>query len=148
MTPCLGVIAHSDHNQRIAQTGNAQADTTLRLRLPLLAWQGPFRRIEHVVQHAHGHRHDASHGLEVKAGAGRERIVHELRQIDAAEITAPIGGKGLLATGVAGFNQLAILQVVVTVDRVDEQHSRLGVMVGALHDLLPKIGGRQLVVHP
>ena len=146
MTPRLGVIAHSNHDQRIAQTGNAQADTTLRLRLPLLTRQGPFRRIEHVVQHAHGHRHNASHGLEVKAGAGRERIVHELRQVEAAEITAPVGGECLLATGVACFNQLAILQVVVTVDRVDEQHSGLGVIVGALHDLLPKFGGRQPTV--
>ena len=88
------------------------------------------------------------HRLEVEASAGRERIADELREIQAAEITASVGRKCLLATRIAGFDDLAILQVVVTVDRVDEQHSRLGVMVGALHDLLPKIGGRQLAVHP
>ncbi len=45
-------------------------------------------------------------------------------------------------------NRLAITQVVVLVDAVEEQHARLGVVVGAAHDLVPQRAGARLAVDP
>ena len=66
--PVVGVVAQSEHDQRVAQAGKAQADATLRLRFPLLLRQRPYRRVEHVVEHAHGDRHDAREGARSRSG--------------------------------------------------------------------------------
>jgi hypothetical protein len=56
---------------------------------------------------------------------------HEVRQVDAAQAAAAVGRQRLLAAGIGRLDGLAVAQVVVLVDAVEEQHARLGVVVGA-----------------
>ena len=55
----------------------------------------------------------------------RERIAHETREIQRAEIAAPVRGQRLFAAGIAA-PIVSIRQVVVSVDGVDEHDARLG----------------------
>ena len=47
------VVAHAQHHERIAETGEADADAPLGARLIVLLWQRPQRDVEHVVEKAH-----------------------------------------------------------------------------------------------
>ena len=90
----------------------------------------------------------AAKALKSNAGPGRERVMHEARQIDTAEVAAAIRGKRLLAAGIAGLDRLAVRQVVVAIHRVDEHDARLGVIVGGQHDLVPERAGAHGAIHP
>jgi hypothetical protein len=98
----------------------------------------PHGGIEHVVEHAHRHLHHLGERIVPKARAGLERCVDEEREIDRAQAAAAVGGKWLFATRVGGVDALAVPEVVVGVDAVDEQHAGFGVVVGGPHDLVPQ----------
>ena len=51
-----------------------------------------------------------------------ERIAHEAGQVDAAEAAAAVVGDRDLAAGVGRLDPLAVVQVVLGVDPVEEQH--------------------------
>jgi hypothetical protein len=50
--------------------------------------------------------------------------------------------------GIRARDRLAIRQVVVAVDAVEEQHARLGMVVGRAHHLVPQVAGAQLAIDP
>ena len=45
-------------------------------------------------------------------------------------------------------DRLAVMQVVVRIDPVQEEHARLGVVVGGAHDLVPQLAGPHPAVDP
>ena len=144
----LGVVAQAQHHQRIAQPGEAQADTALGHRFGLLLRQRPDGDVEHVVEHADGHRAHLGKTDLVEGCVGLERALHEVGEVHAAQAAAAVGRQRLFATGVGRCNRLAITQVVVLVDAVEEQHARFGMVVGAAHDLVPQHAGAQGAVNP
>ncbi len=144
----VGVVAQAQHRQGVAQPGIAQPDAALVPCFLLLFGQRPCGDIQHVVQHAHRGAHQLLERFVVEDGMRRERVFHHARQVDRAQTAAAVGGEGLLSAWVGGLDHLAIGQVVVPVHQVDEQHTRFGVVVSALHDLLPQIGGLHLAIHP
>ncbi|MPM43016.1 hypothetical protein SDC9_89688 [bioreactor metagenome] len=77
-----------------------------------------------------------------------ERVAHEARQDDRAQVAAAIGRQGLLATRIGGLDVLGVVQIVVGVDLVEEQNARLGEVVGRLHDGVPQLSRGQRAVHP
>ena len=142
------VVVQPQHHQRIAQAGEAQADAALVPRLLGLLRQRPHGGVEHVVQHAHRHRgHLGQPGL-VEGRIVLEGPRDEMRQVDAAQAAAAVARQGLLAAGVGRADGLAVTQVVVLVDAVQEQHARFGVVVGAAHDLVPQRAGAHAAVDP
>ncbi len=72
------------------------------------------------------------------SGFSREGLRDELRQIDGAEETGAIGRQRLLAAGIRRPDLLAIAEIVGGVDAIDENHARLGIIVGRAHDALPQ----------
>src|SRR5690606_5730782 len=85
---------------------------------------------------------------EVDARVLLERAAHEAAQVDAAEVAAAIGRQRLLAARVGRLDALAIGEVVVAVDRVDEQDAGLRMVVRARHDLLPQLARPYPAIDP
>ena len=142
------VVAQVELDQRVAEPGEAQPHAALVHRLLPLLRQRPRGHVEDVVEHPHADRDGGGEAGEIEARAGRERILHEARQVDAAQVAAAVRRERLLAAGIAGFDRLAIREVVVAVHRVDEHDARLGVIVGRQHDLVPQRAGAHGAVHP
>ena len=57
-----GVVAQAQHDQRVAQAGEAEADAALGLRFGVLLRQRPVGGVEHVVEHAHRDVDDPAEG--------------------------------------------------------------------------------------
>jgi hypothetical protein len=82
------------------------------------------------------------------ATARRKRSWSEPGEVHAAEVAAAVGRQELLAAGIAGDDRLAVREVVVLVDPVDEDHARLGMIVGRAHDLVPQVASGNRLVDP
>src|SRR6185312_3910172 len=111
--PCLGaVVLEPEHDERVAQAGEAQADAALRHRLAALLLERPRGDVEDVVEHADRHLDVLAEALEVEARLVLERIADEAREIDAAEAAAAVGRQRLLGARVGGLDGLAVGEVV------------------------------------
>ena len=138
-----GVVAQAEHDQRVAQAGEAQAHAALGLRLGVLLRERPVGDLEHVVEHADGDGPPAETGLG-RTRPCRRRVLDEEREVDRAQAAAAVGRQRLFGAGVGGLDGLAVVQVVVRVHAVEEQDARLGVVVGRAHDLVPQLAPRTL----
>jgi hypothetical protein len=75
-----------------------------------------------------------------------ERLADELAHLPR---TRRRGDPGIgRDTGVGGRDALAIGQVVVAIDGVQEEHAGLGVVIRGLHDLVPQLTRGQLAIDP
>jgi hypothetical protein len=104
--------------------------------------------VEHVVEHAGRHVDAAAEAGVVELGLRREGMRDEAGEVDRAQAAAAVGRQRLLGAGVGGLDGLAVVEVVVAVDAVEEQDARLGVVVGRAHDLVPQLARAHLAVHP
>jgi hypothetical protein len=75
-------------------------------------------------------------------------MLDERYEVDRPEAAASVRRQGLLAAGVGRLDRLAVVEVVVAIHAVDEQHARLGMVVRRAHDLRPQVARGQLAVHP
>ncbi|MPL67195.1 hypothetical protein SDC9_12885 [bioreactor metagenome] len=144
--PALGLrrrlvraIAQPEHQQRVGQPGYAQTDAALVHRLLGLLRQREARGVDDVVHHPHRGTHQPIERHRIKLRCRGERIGDQPRQVDRAEQAGAIGRQRLLATGVGRRDLLAVTEVVHLVDAVDEDHARLGVVIGRAHDPVPQI---------
>ena len=71
----------------------------------------------------------------------------QTRQIDRAQQTGPIGWQRLFPAGVRGCDGFAIAQIIGLIDPIDENHSRLGKLIGRLHNLIPELARRKRFVN-
>ena len=140
-------IAQTDHQQRIGQTGDAQTDPALGLRLLALRFQWELRRIDDVVHHPHSGGDQFAQRRNIQRRRIAKRIADQPRHVDRAKQASTVGGQRLLAAGVGRGNRLAIAQVVGLVDPVDENHARLCDLIGRLHDRIPQIASLDGAVH-
>ncbi len=144
----LRVVAQPEHDEGVAEAGVTEPDAALGIGLGLLLRQRPVGGVEHVVQHARGQFHDAAEAGIVELGLRRERMRDEARQVDRAQAAAAVGRQRLFGAGVGGLDGLAVVEVVVAVDAVEEEDARLGVVVGRAHDLFPQLVRAHLAVDP
>ena len=144
----LRVVTQLEHVQGIAQARETEADTALVHGFLLLVGERPVGGIEHVVQHAGRDLDDFAEGSEIESSLFSEWVADKMRQIDRAQAAAAIGRQRLFGTRVGGFDQFAVVQVVVLVHAIQEQDARFGVVVGGLHHLIPQITGTHLAVDP
>ena len=144
------VVAQLQHGQRVAQAGEAHADAALGGGFGALLVQRPEGHVQHVVQRAHLDGHHVLEGGEVEGrlAALTEGVAHEAGEDDGAQVAAAIGRQRLLTTGVGGLDGLAVVEVVVATDGVEEQDAGLGEVVGGLHDGVPQLPGRHAAVDP
>ncbi len=142
------VVAQAQHDQRVAQAGEAEADAALGGGFGLLLGQRPVGDVEHVVEHAHRHVDDLAEGGVVEIGGFLEGVIDETGQVDRAEAAAAVGRQRLLGAGVGRLDGLAVVEVVVLVHAVEEQDARLGVVVGRAHDLVPQLARGHLAIDP
>ncbi len=144
----LGVVAQTQHDQRVAEAREAEADAPLLAAFLELLRQRPVGGFQHVVEHADGDADGFAERLQQEGGVVRERVRDEARQVDRAEVAAAVRGQRLLAAGVGGGDALAVPEVVVAVDAVDEEDAGLGVVVGGRHDPVPQVPGPHRAVDP
>jgi hypothetical protein len=142
------VVAQAQHDQGVAQTQEAQADAALGGRFNALLLQRPDGGVQHVVEHAHGHGNALLEAGKVETGIGLEGVANVADEVDRTEVATTVGRQGLFAAGVGGFDGLAVGEVVFFVDAVEKQHTRLGEVVGGLHDGVPQVAGLDHLVHP
>jgi len=108
----VGVVLQPQHDERVAQPGEAEADAALRHRFLALRLERPGGDLEHVVQHAHGGLDHAAEFLEVESGFFGERVGNESRQIDRTQAAAAIRRQRLLGAGVRRLDRLAVVEVL------------------------------------
>ena len=144
----VAVVAQPQHDERVAQAGEAKTDAPLRHRFGALLHEWPRGRLEHVVEHAHRDFHRAGEVLEVEARALGEGVGDVAREVDRAEAAAAVRRQRLLRARVGGFDRLAVVEVVVAVDAVEEENPRLGVVVRRAHDLVPQVARAYFSIDP
>jgi hypothetical protein len=93
------VIAQAQHRQRIAKSGETEADPAFVRGLLRLLGERPQRCIEHVVERADRNLRDLAEFFPVERRRLAKRIADETRQVDRAEAAAPIGRQRLLTAG-------------------------------------------------
>ena len=125
-------------DQRVGQAGDAQPDAALGLGFGILRIQREARHIDGIVHHPHGAGDQPIQLCHVQHGGVLERVAHQLGQVDRPQQAGPIGRQGLLTAGIGGGDAFAIAQIVGVVDAVDEDHARLGIIIGRAHDALPQ----------
>src|SRR5207248_2735334 len=67
---------------------------------------------------------------------------------DRAEAAAAVRRQRLLRARVGGLDRLAVVEVVVAVDAVEEENPRLGVVVRRAHDLVPQLARSYFSIDP
>ena len=144
----VAVVAQPQHDQRVAEAGEAEPDPPLRLRLARLLGQRPDRRAQHVVEHPDRHRHGRCEARVVEARVLAEGVDHETGQVDRPEAAAAMVGDRDLAAGVRRLDPFGVVEIVLRVDPVEEQHSGLGGVVGVAHDRLPELAGADRRIDP
>ncbi len=92
-----------------------------------------------IVEHAREDTYHCAIPIPVETSVVGERLFNELRQVHRSEKTAAIGRQRLLTTGVGRTDVLAEPVIVHLVDAVDEDESRLGVVVRGRHDQIPQL---------
>ena len=132
-------IAQTGHQQGVREPRDAKADPPLGLRLGQLLGQREFRDVHHVVHHPHRSGDQIGQRPLVQRSLRSEGIRDQPGQVDRPQKAGAIGRQGLFAAGVGGGDGLNIIQVVGRVDTVDEDHTRLGVIVGRPHDPVPQV---------
>ncbi len=142
------VVAQAQHGQGVAQAGEAEADAALVGGFFLLPFQGPVGGVQHVVQHAGGHLDHFTESVEVELGLFGEGVLDEQGQVDGTQAAAAVRRQGLFGAGVGGLDLLAVIEVVVLVDAVQEEDAGFGVVVGGLHHLVPQVPGPYLAIDP
>ena len=75
-------------------------------------------------------------------------MIDKTGEIDGAEEAGAIGRQGLLAARIGGLDRLAIGEIVLGVDAVDEDHPRLGGNVGGAENLLPQLARLYRAIGP
>ena len=141
VTPFLGVVAQAQHHQRITQASETHADAALVLRLLLLLRQGPVGQVQDIVQSPHLQGHAVCKSFKVKFcfAAVSEWTSDKPRKDDGAEVATTVGRQRLLTAGIGGADGLNRSQVVISVDLIQKQDSRLRKVVGRAHDRVPKL---------
>ena len=91
---------------------------------------------------------DAREFGEIETRFRPECVTDELGQIDAAQAAAAVRGQRLLAAGVRCIEPLAIRQVVVRVDAINEDDAGFRVIVSRAHDLVPQVARAHRPVNP
>ena len=131
-------IARPAHDERVGKPRHAEADAALGLCLMLLLGQREARHVHHIVHGAHGGAHQRIEFVLVERGVVAERVLHQCGEVDRAQQARPIGRQGLLAAGVRRLDRLGVIEIVLLVDAVDEDHARFGIGIGRGDDLVPQ----------
>ena len=144
----VGVVFEAQHDERVAQPCEAEADAPLRHRFLVLLLERPRGDFQHIVQHADRGRDDLAEALEIESGSFGKFVLDESGQVDRPQATAPVRRQRLFRARVGRLDALAVAQVVVDVDAVEEQDPRLGVVVRRAHDLVPELARAYRLVDP
>ena len=132
-------VAQPHHQERVGKACDAEADAALVAGLLGLRGQWEVRGIDDIVHHAHRESHEIVEFGLVELGTRLEFVLHQLGEVDRPQQAGAIGRQRLLAAGVGGRDVFAIAEIVHLVDAVDEDHTRLSLLVGRLHDRVPQI---------
>ena len=139
-------VAQSDHHQRVGQAGHAEPDAPLGHGLLALLLQGEAGCVDRVVQHADRDRNQFGELGLVDKGVRGEGGAHQARQVDRAEEAGAVGRQRLFAAGIGRVDGLAVGEIVARVDAVNEDHTRLGVVVGRPGDRVEQRPGADRLI--
>jgi hypothetical protein len=142
------IVAQAQHHQRAAQAKEAQADAALGGALVGLLRQRPLGRIQRQVQHAHPDARHPAHRLIVEFRALAERMLHKTGQVQRTEVAASVARQRLFAARIGGAQGFAVVQVVLGIDAVHEQHARFRMVIGRGHHLVPQLARGHAAIDP
>ena len=129
------------HDERVGQPRDTETETALGHGLLLLRQQRIVGDIDDIVEKTHSQRHQGFEASNVELRPVCKRFVDQTCKIDRTQEASAIRRKGLFATGIGGRNLFAIAKVILGVDAIDEDHTRLGVRVGRTHHAIPQRAG-------
>jgi hypothetical protein len=109
---------------------------------------GPGGDVEDVVEHARGQPDHLGEGVEIELGERAEGVADEQGEVDRSQAAAAVWRQRLFGAGVGGFDDFAVVEVVVLVHAVEKEDPRLGVVVGRFHHLVPEVVGAHAAVDP
>jgi hypothetical protein len=130
-------VLHAQHRDRRAQAEETHAVTALARDLVALLLERQAIDLDHVVEHARKDAHDLAILLPVEARFVRERVAHEVGEVDRTEQARAVWRQRLFAAGVGGADRLAPPVVVHLVDAVDQHEAGFREVVGGRHDHVP-----------
>ena len=124
------------------QPGDAQPDAALGQRLGALLRQWIVRDIDHVVHEADGRGSGPPEFRLVQVSILLEGTRDKACEVERAKKAGAIGRQGLFAAGVGCADCLAVGEIVLGINAIDEDHAGFGGIIGGAHDLVPKADSR------
>ena len=98
-----------------------------------------MRQVDRIVEQAHGVVDRLPEALPVDRSSFIKRGFDESREIDRPEVASSPGWQRNLAARVGRADLLFPGKVVLTVDLINEKHTRLGSVIGRLRDFFPQL---------
>ena len=139
-------VSQTKHGQHIREARHTKTDPALVLRFMFLFGKWETSYVDHVVHHPHSNADGFTQQSPHDRRLNRERLRDKASQVDRTQKAGPVWRQRLFCAGVGAGDFFDIFQVVGAVDAVDEDHTRLGIVVGRAHDLFPECAGRDHVV--
>ncbi len=118
--PIVAVVGKTQHGERVREARYAEADATRVARLLCLLLQRETGDVDYVVEKTHRDVCGVLQFAPVKFRFWCKWRLHQRRQVYRAEIAGTVRWQRDLSTGICRANRLAIVEIVVSIDAVDE----------------------------
>ena len=140
----LAVISAGRASPAHRQSGDAETERAVSA-VRCSRWRSSGKReiVDDVVQESHRHLRVLALRLARSSRAcGVNGARDEGREIERAEIAGAEGGRGSSAQGLVALRRLAVGEIVLRIDAVDEQHAGFGALMGAVAEPRPTARAR------
>ena len=139
-------IIEAAENERVRQPRDAKANAALSAGFLGLGLERIARKVDDIIEKTNGGRHARFEFRRIDPGALCKGMVDQCCEVDRSQKTCAIGWQWLLAARISGRYRLAIVEIIFSVDAVDEDHARFGIIVSRAHHPVPQVaGGNRLV---
>ena len=138
----VGVVGDAEAHEKVRPPHQAEPDATDALGQIGDLLQGIAVDVDHIVQEVRAEIHRAPQAVPIHLA-----VLDEHTDIYRPEVTYVIGEKRLLAAGVRRLVGAQVRHRVVLVRAIDEEHTGLAGLPGAVHDLAEHLAWVELPHH-
>src|SRR6516225_8036655 len=95
------------------------------------------RGVDHVIEKPHGNTRRLLDAFEINPRLGREWRLYKARQIKRSQVTSAIRWERNFSAWIGGGELFSIPTIVEVINAINEQDTRLGVVVGGMQNAFP-----------